>query len=176
MLSESSGASTTGYDVVSSKVHHRASSSLSSVVTPDQDAKEEPHVAHAMKSPITELPLEDIRSFVRRALDGETEEGWPLRNFKVNPPPTDRPVRIYADGTFSYPASSQSRTSVDRPSHVSPGVYDLFHFGYVAFLSGTFSREHSIELISCILQTRPSDAPGQALVPFGPPHHWGLLR
>lgn len=58
-----------------------------------------------MKSPITELPLEDIRSFVQRALDGETEEGWPLRNFNVNPPPTDRPVRIYADGTSSYPAS-----------------------------------------------------------------------
>lgn len=108
LLSESSGASTTGYDAGSSKVHHRASSSLSSVVTPDQQDKEETPATSALKSPITELPLEDIRSFVQRALDGETEEGWPLRNFKVNPPPTDRPVRIYADGTFPYPTSSQA--------------------------------------------------------------------
>jgi len=41
------------------------------------------------------LTAEDIQSFVRKAIGGES-----TRNYKISPPPTDRPVRIYADGTL----------------------------------------------------------------------------
>jgi choline-phosphate cytidylyltransferase len=39
------------------------------------------------------LTPQDIQAFVQKALDGET---W--RTYKINKPPVDRPVRIYADG------------------------------------------------------------------------------
>ncbi|ESK87683.1 choline-phosphate cytidylyltransferase [Moniliophthora roreri MCA 2997] len=58
--------------------------------------------AEALRFNPAALTPEDIQVFVRKAIDGET---W--RKYKINEPPMDRPVRVYADG-----------------------VYDLFHFGH----------------------------------------------
>lgn len=64
------------------------------------------------------LTPEDIQAFVQKAIDGE-----PGRPYYINPPPTDRPVRIFADG-------EPDRDIVPHLALINvSGVYDLFHFG-----------------------------------------------
>ncbi|KAJ7670520.1 hypothetical protein B0H17DRAFT_1085784, partial [Mycena rosella] len=53
-------------------------------------------ISKAMFNPAALTP-EDIQAFVQKAIDGET---W--RTYKINPPPVDRPVRVYADGRDPY--------------------------------------------------------------------------
>ncbi len=50
---------------------------------------------HSTEEPISTVDLtpDDIRTFVQRAVAGEEH-----RKYKINPPPSGRPVRIYADG------------------------------------------------------------------------------
>lgn len=54
------------------------------------------------------LSAEEIRMFIQKAIEGDDEE----RQYKINPPPVDRPARVYADGEFS--VEPFSGDSLDR--------------------------------------------------------------
>lgn len=69
------------------------------------------------------LTQEDIQLFVQKAIEGE-----PFRKYKINPPPTNRPVRVYADGISLFHYFIKFYYVTDIVNHML-GVYDLFHFG-----------------------------------------------
>lgn len=68
-------------------------------------APQEPAVALASKTAFNPAALtpDDIQRFVADAVAGEAH-----RQYTINPPPTDRPVRIYADGALA-PSFSPAR-------------------------------------------------------------------
>ena len=51
----------------------------------------------AQESDPSAFSPEGIQAFIRRAINGE-----PHRKYKIKEPPVSRPVRIYADGTYSF--------------------------------------------------------------------------
>jgi choline-phosphate cytidylyltransferase len=53
-------------------------------------------LAVAAFNPATLSP-EDIQLFVRKAIEGES-----FRKYKINQPPTGRPVRVHVNGLFIY--------------------------------------------------------------------------
>ncbi|KAI6120270.1 hypothetical protein EDD16DRAFT_1519009 [Pisolithus croceorrhizus] len=95
----------------------RYSSSTSTLTSQIDESRSQPAPVDIAFNPASLTP-NDIQSFVKRAIDGESG-----RPYRINPPPTDRPVRIYADGT-------QPRSDLDMFNPSTAGVYDLFHFGH----------------------------------------------
>lgn len=65
------------------------------ISAPNENGAPPSTTAHPQKVPLVTAALTEgeIQEFVRKAIDGETP-----RQFKINKPPRDRPIRIYADG------------------------------------------------------------------------------
>lgn len=69
------------------------------------------------------LTAEDIQSFVSKAIQGEVH-----RKYKINSPPTDRPVRIYADGESQCP-----------PAHIVNPLTQYHKVYMISSISGRLS-------------------------------------
>lgn len=69
-----------------------------------RDTRVIPEIKEAIHHPaphgfLAKMSALDLQESVRQAIDGAGADGVE-RNYKINKPPTDRPVRIYADGVF----------------------------------------------------------------------------
>jgi choline-phosphate cytidylyltransferase len=53
---------------------------------------------------------EEIQKWVKDVIAGHSEGAPAFREYKINPPPTNRPIVIYADGTFKHSGASLYRT------------------------------------------------------------------
>jgi choline-phosphate cytidylyltransferase len=74
--------------------NHDLSRPIIPIIVPDEPA---PVPAAANSFNPASLSDTDIQTYVQNAIDGE-----PHRPYKINKPPTDRPVRIYADGSLHF--------------------------------------------------------------------------
>lgn len=72
---------------------------------PIQEPDPVPAAANAFHP--SSLSPEDIQAFVRKAMEGEAH-----RKYKINPPPTDRPVRVYADGESRLHSASYDSNTI----------------------------------------------------------------
>ena len=99
----SSASSTPNHDVrtshVQSSSHPVFISHPVNVVGGPLYGQEEPTIPPASKAAFNTAALtaEDIQAFVQKAINGEES-----RKYKINSPPTNRPVRVYADGRLRY--------------------------------------------------------------------------
>ena len=83
---------------LTSQIEDNASPSTSRHPTPPPTAQQALVLEPPTYKPVTtcnpaSLTPEDIQAFVQKAINGE-----PGRSYRINTPPTDRPVRIFADG------------------------------------------------------------------------------
>jgi len=86
----SSNASNSGGHVPNVESSHAVNVAAIPLRIPDEPA---PLLSAQTAFSTAALTVEDIQTFVKKAIAGEL---W--RSYKINQPPVDRPVRIYADG------------------------------------------------------------------------------